>query len=202
MFTGPIFGTLSIRAAEDGGRVLEGRFPYGSRATVSDGGRRGRPRKETFKPHAFQYRIEKPDEDIHLLVGHDYGKPLASKLNGGLQIQDTAEAVTFTASIQSEVAATSHAQDAFALLSAGLAVGISPGFRIPPERAVKDAETIVEEDPSEGNALIRVINSALLYELSIVTRPAYEESSVEEREARERIFRKYGNRTVVIRNFL
>lgn len=202
MLTGPIFGKLSIRAAKDGGRVLEGRFPYGSRATVSDGGKRGRPRKETFKPRAFQYRVEKPDEEIHLLVGHDYGKPIASKLGGSLVLDDSDEALTFNATIAPEVASISYVQDTLSLIGAGLAVGISPGFRIPPERAVEKAEEVIEEDPSEGTALIRVINAALLYELSIVTRPAYEESTVEEREAREKTFRKYGNRTVVIRGFL
>jgi phage head maturation protease len=65
--------------------------------------------------------------------------------------------------------------------------GISPGFRLPPERAVprEEAETIEEEDvdPARGNfgAVIRSIGAALLFELSLVVLPAYKETSVEAR---------------------
>jgi HK97 family phage prohead protease len=181
METGVFQAGLSVRRESDGSRILAGRFPYGPTATLSDGGRRGRPRKERFSARAFSYRVELPDEEIHLLVGHDYGKPLASKLNGSLSLTDRDDALTFEARISPEVAETSYARDALALISAGLAVGISPGFRIPPERAVPNAETVEEEDPAEGQALIRTIRAALLYELSIVTSPAYKESGVEDR---------------------
>jgi len=76
------------------------------------------------------------------------------------------------------------------MIGAGLAVGLSPGFRIPPARAVPDAEE-VEEEPDDGSldedgnprrgAIIRTVLSALLYELSVVTRPAYPEAQVEAR---------------------
>ena len=137
MLHGATEGGLEVRADGDGGARLSGRFPYGSRATLSDGGRRGRPRKEEFAPRAFAYRVERPEEEIHLLVGHDFDRPLASRGAGTLELGDSDEALTFEARITPEVAATSHGRDALALLSAGLAVGISPGFRLPPERAVK-----------------------------------------------------------------
>ena len=172
---------LTVRNQGDGSRTIAGRFPYGPTATLSDGGRRGRPRKERFASRAFSYRVDLPDEEIHLLVGHDYGKPLAAKLNGSLLLTDADDALTFEARIAPEVADTSYARDALALITAGLAVGVSPGFRIPPERAVPDAEEVTEEDPAEGTALIRTIKEALLYELSIVTSPAYKESGVEDR---------------------
>jgi len=181
MLHGVCEGGLTVRQEPDGSHVLTGRFPYGATATISDGGRRGRPRKERFGSRAFSYRVDAPDEDIHLLVGHDYGKPLASKLKGSLSLMDSDDALEFEARIAAEVADTSHGRDALALLSAGLAVGLSPGFRIPPERAVANAESVEEEDPAQGNALIRTIHAALLYELSIVTRPAYSESQVESR---------------------
>ncbi|MEE4303590.1 MAG: HK97 family phage prohead protease [Wenzhouxiangella sp.] len=173
---------MSVRQEPDGSHILTGRFPYNTTATISDGGRRGRPRKEQFASGAFSYRVDLPDEDIHLLVGHDYGKPLASKLQGSLSITDGEDALTFEARISPEVADTSYGRDALALIGAGLAVGLSPGFRIPPERAVEKAESVEEEDPSQGDALIRTIYAALLYELSIVTRPAYSESQVESRD--------------------
>jgi len=184
MLHAPADGGLSLRQRADGTRILSGRFPYNSRATLSDGGRRGRPRKEQFASRAFSYRVNLPDEDIHLLVGHDYGKPLAAKLRDTLRLDDTDDALSFEAEIAPEVADTSYGQDILALVASGLAVGLSPGFRIPPERAVENAETVEEEDPAEGQALIRTISAALLYELSIVTRPAYSESQVEARSWR------------------
>lgn len=177
-------GDLEVRAARKGRRKLRGRFPYKKRAVLSDGGRKGgRPQKETFSPKAFAYRVEAADKEIHLLVGHDFNRPLASKLTGTMKLVDTAEALTFEAEITPEIAATSYGSDVLAQIDSGLAYGISPGFRLPPPRRVAKPEVFTDEghDPSRGmfNALIRTISSALLYELSIVTRPAYKESTIE-----------------------
>lgn len=116
--------------------------------------------------------------------------PLASKATGTLSLRDTATAVLIEATITRAIAETTHGRDALALLAAGLAVGISPGFRIPPRRAVPEAEEI-EEEPDDGTldpqgqprrgAIIRRIKAALLYELSIVTRPAYPDAQIEAR---------------------
>lgn len=174
-------GGLELRAAGDGSRRLRGRFPYGKRAVLSDGGRTGKPRKEVIQPKAFAYRVDRPEEEIHLLIGHSFDRPLASKQAGTLILSDNDDALTFEAIITQEVQQTTWAQDFFNAYAAGLIRGISPGFRIPPKRAVPDAETVEEEDPAEGIAIIRNIWAALLYELSFVTRPAYEETEVEER---------------------
>jgi len=179
-------GGLEVRQEGDGSRTLRGRFPYGETATLSDGGRRGRPRKERFAPKAFEFRVQQRDADINLLVGHDFNRPLASKLNDTLELRDTEEALEFEARIRPEVLETQHGKDALSLLSAGLATGISPGFRLPPERAVENAETVEREpDNGEGSnergAIIRTVNAALLFELSIVTRPAFEDAQVEAR---------------------
>jgi uncharacterized protein len=172
-------GQLEMRAGASGSRILRGRFPYKKPATLSDGGRTGRPRKEVIWPRAFSYRIDRLDEDIHLLIGHDYGKPLASRGAGTLKISDTDSAVIFEAIITTEMLEVSWVKDLLAAMAAGLVVGISPGFRIPPERAVQEAERIEDEDPSEGMAIIRYVLAALLYELSLVTRPAYSETQID-----------------------
>lgn len=183
-------GGLELRKRASGALALHGRFPYGKRAVLSDGGRTGRPRKEVIAPRAFAYRINTPSEhggkkDIHLLSGHDYNKPLASVRTGTLDIQDSDEAVTFSATISPEMEEVSYVRDVLAALGAGLAVGISPGFRLPPKRAVPEPEEVEDEGhaPEEGahNAIIRTVKSALLYEMSIVTRPAYPETQIEER---------------------
>ncbi|WP_299953553.1 HK97 family phage prohead protease [uncultured Roseobacter sp.] len=79
----------------------------------------------------------------------------------------------------------SYVRDFLATLAAGLIMGLSPGFRIPPKRAVEEAETIEDEghDPENGahNAIIRTVHHALLYEISAVTRPAYDEAQIEAR---------------------
>mgnify|MGYP001031847408 CR=1 FL=1 len=178
-------GGLELRKRASGALALHGRFPYGKRAVLSDGGRTGRPRKEVIAPKAFAYRVEKPDEDIHFLIGHSYDRPLASRGAGTLDLTDTDEALTFVATITEDMQDVSWVRDFLAALAAGLIVGLSPGFRVPPERAVKDAETIEDEgyDPENGahNALIRTVHAALLYELSAVTRPAYSEAQIEAR---------------------
>jgi HK97 family phage prohead protease len=184
MLWGGHAGELELRRAGDGGHRLHGRFPYGRRAVLSDGGRTGRPQKEVIAPRAFAYRVDDPKEDIHLLVGHSYDAPLASKSTGTLTLKDTASALTFEAMIAPEMAEVSWVRDILRTIGAGLAVGISPGFRIPPARAVPKAEDIEEEEdegPGSENrgAIIRTILQALLYELSIVTRPAYPDAQVE-----------------------
>ncbi|MEQ9260937.1 MAG: HK97 family phage prohead protease [Roseovarius sp.] len=175
-------GELELRKRASHGLLLAGRFPYGKRAVLSDGGRNGgRPRKEVIAPRAFSYRVDRPEEDIHMLAGHDYNRVLASRKSGTLTLADSDEALSFEAVISDEMQDVSYVQDILASLRAGLTIGISPGFRLPPPRAVPMAEKVEEEDPSEGTALIRTIFAALLYELSIVTRPAYDEAQVEER---------------------
>ncbi|WP_179379763.1 HK97 family phage prohead protease [Jannaschia marina] len=178
-------GGLELRKRASGAMALAGRFPYGKRAVLSDGGRSGRPRKEVIAPRAFAYRVDRPEEDIHLLVGHSYDRPLASRKAGTLKIEDTDDALTFEATITPEMQDVSYVRDFLAAMSAGLIVGISPGFRIPPKRAVAEAEKVEDEghDPENGahNAVIRTVMAALLYELSVVTRPAYDETQIEAR---------------------
>lgn len=182
MLTGFADGELILEErARRSGRRLRGRFPYNSTAVLSDGGRTGRPRKERFAPRAFAYNVEKEDVDIRLLVGHDFGKPLASREAGTLVLKDGEDALTFTATIPAEMEEASYVRDFLAGHSAGLVRGISPGFRIPPRRTVPDAERVDEEDPAEGRALIRTIMQALLFELSVVTSAAYPNAEVEAR---------------------
>ncbi|WP_439925537.1 HK97 family phage prohead protease [Nitrobacter sp. JJSN] len=178
-----LLGELELRAARKGRRRLRGRFPYKKRAVLSDGGAKGgRPQKEEFMPGAFSHSINNAEQDQHLLVGHSFDAPLASKNTGTLRFHDTPEALTFEAEISEAIADTSYGSDIMKQIDSGLSVGISPGFRIPPPRAVKNAEKFTDEghDPARGmhNALIRSIFAAILFELSVVTRPAYKEATV------------------------
>lgn len=181
MLWGGHSGGLEVRKRASGAMALRGRFPYNKPAVLTDGGRSGRPRKEIIASRAFEYRVNKTDEDIHLLIGHSYDRPLASRGAGTLKFEDTDDALIFDAELTEEIQGTSWAQDFLASFAAGLTIGLSPGFRIPPERVAPNAEEVTEEDPAEGMALIRTIFAALLYEISIVTRPAYPETQIEAR---------------------
>jgi len=172
-------GGLEIRRKSGGGVSIAGRFPYNSLATLSDGGRNGgRPKKEQFAPGAFAYNVDKPDVDILFLSGHRFDKPLASRAAGTLNLTDTDAALIMEAEITPQIQETSWARDFLAAFDAGLVVGLSPGFRLPPQRTVSDAEKITQEDPKKGNAVIRTITAALLFELSAVTRAAYPEAQL------------------------
>lgn len=175
--TSPVFDAgLELRAAGDGSRRLKGSFPYNKRAVLDSGGNGRRPKKEEFAPRAFSFAVNDPDRDIHFLIGHSFDKPLASKKAGTLLFQDTDAALGFEAILTPDIQRTSWAQDFISAFAAGLIGGISPGFRVAPPEAVAKPEETNDEDPSEGNALIRTIFAAVLFELSMVTRPAYQDT--------------------------
>ena len=161
------------------GRRLSGSFKYGSLATVRD---RGRVRKETFARRAFEFAVKDPDHEIDLLVGHRFDEPLASKLSGTLLLKDSDNALTFVTELPIERAQTSWMRDTVLAVRGGLIRGISPGFRVPPATVVANAEELIPE-PGNPDVQIRRIIQAVLFELSLVTRPAYTDSEVDLRQA-------------------
>ena len=169
-----IFEVLDLEIRQRG-RSVSGRFPYRSRATVSD---RGRVRKEVFEPGAFRFAVEDEAREIHLLSGHSFDRPLASKRAGSLKLDDRADGLIFEAQLPEEAAQPSWMRDAVLALQGGLVGGISPGFRVPPATAVPNAEAFIPE-PGNPGVQIRVIRQAVLFELSLVTRPAYPATEVD-----------------------
>ena len=179
-----IDGELEIR---EGGRLLRGVFPYGKTAIISD---RLKTRKETFSAGAFRYSLAEAKAKrarIDLLDGHSFDKPLANSIddsvvfseipteNGGLSL-------VFEATLPVPTQQPTYMQDLILKVQSGLARGVSPGFRVPPKSVIANAEELI---PERGNPAvnIRKINQAVLYEMSIVTRAAYLESSIENRMA-------------------
>ena len=165
-------GELEIRRS-GGSRTVRGRFNYSSMATIRD---RGRVRKERFEPGAFRYAIEDDSRQIDVLVGHDFGKPLASRKAGTLEIVDGDEAVEFEARLPDDP--PSWVIDAERAIAAGLMTGLSPGFTVPPASAVPDAERL-EPEPGNPGVQIRVIRAAVLREFSVVTAAAYQDATVD-----------------------
>jgi len=161
LFGAALGAGLELRAT-DGGFRLAGAFPYNTETELAPG------RAERIEARAFAERIE-AGADIHLLVGHDYGQPLASRAAGSLQITDTGEAVQLEAEIDG---GTSWARDFLAAHRAGLIRGLSPGFRVAPGG---------ERIEARGGGVLRSITRAELFEVSAVTRPAYSAAQIEAR---------------------
>jgi HK97 family phage prohead protease len=109
MLWGVASGALELRQ-EAGGVRLSGRFPYGTETELVPG------RFELFEARAFSGRIE-AGEDVHLLSGHDFNRPLASRQAGSLEIRETDQALEFEARIEG---GTSWATDFLAAHKAGL----------------------------------------------------------------------------------
>ena len=117
---------LEIRQ-RGGVRELVGRFPYRTTATISD---RGRVRKESFNSRAFAFAIEdETNRRLDVLVGHDFGKPIASRQSGTLAIQDGDDAVSFVAQLPNP--APSWVDDMERSIEAGIMTGLVPRIQNP-----------------------------------------------------------------------
>lgn len=161
MLWGAFLGALELRS-EGGATRLRATFPYGAETELAPG------RREVIAPRAFAARIE-GGGDVHLLSGHDYEKPLASRAAGTLTLRDTDTALELDATIDG---GTSWARDFLSAHQAGLIRGLSPGFRVP-----RDGERIERR----GQDLVRTVLTAELFELSAVCRPAYPQAQIEAR---------------------
>ena len=192
------------------GRRLAGRFPYSQKsgdrqATVMN---KGRVRKERIGPDAFGWQIREfaklQDElattisgavdearvqiirqelerrNVHILAGHSYDKPMGDMLRSGARVTSTREAVVFEIDLPDVADQPGYMKDTIAMIRGGLIGGISPGFRVPPRAVVPNGERL-EGEPGNPAVQVRVIENAVLYELSIVTRPAYSETDVDVR---------------------
>lgn len=111
--------------------------------------------------------------EVTFLRGHDFDQPLASGGLGSLRMRTERGAFTFEAAIPSAEFQPRYMTDAIRMFRAGLLAGISPGFRIPPRTVDPDALRLVQDPGEAPGVLTREIRNLVLYELSLVTRPAY-----------------------------
>ena len=185
----PIFDCqLEVRARGGGSGSLFGRFKYSAGpgrglATVAD---RGKVRKERIGPDAFGWQFERFNElmqemgdvikgavdearlavlrqeierrNVHVLAGHSYDKPIGS-LKSGAKIISTKDAVEFEVDLPAEADQPSYMRDTVRMIRAGLAGGVSPGFRVPPASVVANAETF-EDEPGNPGVQVRVIHAS------------------------------------------
>ena len=201
----PIFeGAFEIRARGDR-RILSGRFPYGKTATIRAA---GRIRKERFKSGSMSWqvrefeklqtelsdtikgtmdkavkakRIQELEDSLErrntfLLVGHDYNRTIADMRTGSLSVKHTRAAVEIEAELPPDGEQPSWVRDAILAVKGGQLRGVSPGFQV----SAKGAERLVPEGGG-GNSMVREILDAVVFEFSLVARPAYASTSVDAR---------------------
>lgn len=100
-----------------------------------------------------------------------------------LEFNDTEDFLEFIAQIPPGAERATQITDLLIMLGAGLIKGVSPGFRVPPKDVVPGAEKLIPE-PGNPSVMIRQLFQLVLYELSLVTLPAYWESQAELRSLR------------------
>ena len=197
-------GAFEIRA-RGAGRVLTGKFPYNKTATVKSS---GRTRKEKFKSGSMSWQvrefeklhgelaevmkssidqarreilIEQLEDQIEkrntfLLVGHSYDRTIADMRSGTLTVNHKRDAVEIEAELPDDDAMPSWVRDAVLAVKGKQLRGISPGFQV-----ARGGEHLERENPSAGDSMIRVIDDAVVFEYSLVARPAYAGTDVDAR---------------------
>ena len=168
-----------------GGDGLAGKFNYNVQQTTAYTGqyripsfgtprakRGGTPRKVRVKPGSFNFALQDVKREITVVLGKG-DKPLASRLGGSLELNDTPVALEFNIE---RLPDTSYVRDLRALLAAGAIVpAVVPFYIIPPDDVVPNATVIEIEEGSEdenGEGIgIQVISAAVLTALAVLFRP-------------------------------
>ena len=176
------------------GRGIAGSIPYGKPRTVRD---RGRRRKRSYAPGAFDYNLKRWEglqaelakaiqdavageiaaaraavaqaPDVLLLRGRRTNGAVASMKAETVTFEDTPDALTFEAE---DVTGTEEGRLLLSdLASRALNMGAEPVFSIPPADAVPDAVTVAPEDPADPEGVeVETIASAALHAIAIVNR--------------------------------
>ena len=118
--------------------------------------------------------IEK--RNTFLLVGHSYDRTIADMRSGTLAVKHTRDAVELEAQLPAGDEMPSWVRDAVLAVKGKQLRGISPGFQV-----ARGGEKLIKEDPSMGDSMIREITDAVVFEYSLVARPAYAGTDVDAR---------------------
>ena len=201
-------GQLEVRVSGSA-RLLSGSFPLGRLATVASTGRRRKERfarggggrsvswqvrefeklqaelsqaiSSTLNETAKTLRVEALEDALerrntHLLVGHDFNRAIADTKTGNLALAFSDDSVRFEAALPDDVDMPSWVRDAVLAVRGGQLRGLSPGFKV----STKGAERLIPE-PGNPAVLIREIQDAVVYEYSLVARPAYSGTTLDAR---------------------
>lgn len=124
------------------------------------------PFVETILPGTFKKALKR-NTDIHFLAEHDSKKILSSTRNNSLTLSEDEKGLKMKATISK----TSYGKDYYQLIKDGILGNMSFGFRVLKDAWVKNSKGILE----------RSISDLDLFEVSVVTNPAYPTSSISAR---------------------
>ena len=164
-------GSFKTRAEESGDMFISGYFAvFGSEYELWPGA------SESVDPHAFDEAL---DDDIRCLINHDTRLVLGRNIAGTLQLRVEGKG------LWGEVKINPNDQDAvnvYERVKRGDVNQCSFGFDI-----------VAEEFEDRGDSVHWTIKAVKLYEVSVVTFPAYEETGVEARKRQVEDIRKRKN---------
>lgn len=164
-------GSFKTRAEESGDMFISGYFAvFGSEYELWPGA------SESVDPHAFDEAL---DDDIRCLINHDTRLVLGRNIAGTLQLRVEEKG------LWGEVKINPNDQDAvnvYERVKRGDVNQCSFGFDI-----------VAEEFEDQGDSVHWTIKAVKLYEVSVVTFPAYEETGVEARKRQVEDIRKRKN---------
>lgn len=157
---------INLRADSGEKKTLRGLASPFNQETVIGGWFR-----EVILPGAYTKTLQENDQVS--LWDHDSGKPLSRKSTGTLILRETSNGLEFEMTLGNQ----SWALDAYESIQRGDVQGVSIGFRV-----IKQTWTNGDEENRELD--LREIVEVRLYEISIVTFPAYEGTRVDADTAR------------------
>lgn len=164
-------GSFKTRAEKSGDMFISGYFAvFGSEYELWPGA------SESVDPHAFDEAL---DDDIRCLINHDTRLVLGRNIAGTLQLRVEEKG------LWGEVKINPNDQDAvnvYERVKRGDVNQCSFGFDI-----------VAEEFEDRGDSVHWTIKAVKLYEVSVVTFPAYEETGVEARKRQVEDIRKRKN---------
>jgi HK97 family phage prohead protease len=150
-------GQFEVRKNSDGQPTVKGYLAVYNQRSVDLGNF-----TEIVAPGAFTNSL-KVSPDVRLLANHDWTKPLARTASGTLTLRDDSHGLGFTGTLPD----TTYARDLSESMSRGDVTGCSFGFNC-------DDDSWANTD----DGVVRTLRAVSLIEGSIVTVPAYPQTSV------------------------
>lgn len=114
--------------------------------------------KEQIKPGAFRNSLKNSEHDVRALVEHDGNKMLARTKSGTLKVWEDKKGLR----VEIDPANTSYARDLVEQIQRGDVDSYSFGFQV-----------IDDSFEKKNGQLIRTVNEVDVFEVSVVSNPAY-----------------------------
>lgn len=185
------FELVEARAAEEGGgRKVSGYAAlYNQKTTLADFENYDGKRfifEEKIAPGAFTRALAE-EQDVRLLFNHDPNLLLARTSSGTLALSENRKGLK----VDADLPDTQLARDLTVLMERGDVTQMSFAF------IVRDEERSEKEDDKEVRVM-RTVKDVDLYDVSAVTYPAYDKTSISVRDAIE-AYREAGPHVEVLR---